>query len=1176
MKFPTSFGPQYKDIWATRVMRLPDTTGHRPQLGVPGAIGRNTAGTKIFVWDGTQWVAGSGGVTIDSTFITSIDSIFINTHDSIFIVSGNDTIYIGQDNSSVDSIFISNTDSIYQIINGDTIFIGTGNGIRDTAYLTAGYGLIIDSDDSLYKPNGGNRVMIVDTAALLSYIVFNINNDTTINQIDSGQITYFVDSIVNAPPPGAVNGNIWLIGTSPTGLFAGKTGQIAELVGAVYSYTIPNSGDIVAVTNPLTAFYKYNGTTWVFLRRVPSIGGDDLGVVEDLGNLSAKALSLLTNGRRRFTITSGGKIRIQDFRGVDTSNNYLYVSDSTNGEISTKAFRELVAGTNITITSSATKDTISSTASGSTNLNIGSGYRLAVPGSNNIKTIHAGTNITMDSVSNANEITITAASGSGLDTTKQFQAYLYGTLLNQTNFTDTSGYSSHGTTPAITATKLVFTGGSGTFTKTFDYSYVTDLEKYTISMRQLVGTKGGTTYGLGVGTRSSSVYTQYSCDARVDASSGGTAGSLYIDVNGTNVATAATTITFSAGDYVFVRLERTYDTLTATAWNMTTKSIPVTVKYGYPLAYSAAQIMPNVGKFCIYNLGGTQTVDSINITSAEIKNADIMGAGDSKWVGYYAGTKSGRVADILDKNFRLIVNAGGSEGTQDLISRISGEIAGLAPKSVLLNIGRNDIAQGMSASTIYANYDTIVARIRRLGIKVYHLLPLYETVVDQSGLTAHIVSTFSADSIIDSRLYDNSGTAANILAADNIHPNALGDSIIARSILASGKFNKYIPIVWGSNAAATNYTFSTGLLNTANTITAKLSTGVSGGQSVIGGTGSGDNLTLSSTTNGTKGKLIFGTSAYDEVNNRLGLLTTSPTLPFELSLNTTVSDQMYVHNSSTGGVRTAIAFYNSTAFPAIFGINSTGFGGYGASTAGNIVIYGGTDFCFMADNSGIMKWATGGNTEKMRLDASGRLSVGRTSTTHKLDVLGDALFAGNVASSFDAGSGSTLTALLSMFNSDASSYKSGLSWGSADNTHTFTWGTDSAGNKTNDAYLYSARLSRAIARFDSVGHMSLGIVETNSETSPAILMRNATTNNVEQRKISIGQTTLVTGTKAVNITGLTTGSIAFVTLVSPSGASSTIQYQAVCTSNTLTIQANVAAGTINTADGSTLNYQVYF
>lgn len=77
-------------------------------------------------------------------------------------------------------------------------------------------------------------------------------------------------------------------------------------------------------------------------------------------------------------------------------------------------------------------------------------------------------------------------------------------------------------------------------------------------------------------------------------------------------------------------------------------------------------------------------------------------------------------------------------------------------------------------------------------------------------------------------------------------------------------------------SGGTSYTFSTGLTNTSGTITNNLSTGVAGGQSVVGGTAASNSLTLSSTSNATKGKLLFGTSAYDEVNNRLGIGTASP------------------------------------------------------------------------------------------------------------------------------------------------------------------------------------------------------------------------------------------------------------------------------------------------------------
>lgn len=77
-----------------------------------------------------------------------------------------------------------------------------------------------------------------------------------------------------------------------------------------------------------------------------------------------------------------------------------------------------------------------------------------------------------------------------------------------------------------------------------------------------------------------------------------------------------------------------------------------------------------------------------------------------------------------------------------------------------------------------------------------------------------------------------------------------------------------------------SYTFSTGLTNTSGTVTANLSVGVSGGQSVIGGSASGESLTLTSTSDATKGSIIFGSaglSVYDEVNDRFGLGITTPT-----------------------------------------------------------------------------------------------------------------------------------------------------------------------------------------------------------------------------------------------------------------------------------------------------------
>lgn len=80
----------------------------------------------------------------------------------------------------------------------------------------------------------------------------------------------------------------------------------------------------------------------------------------------------------------------------------------------------------------------------------------------------------------------------------------------------------------------------------------------------------------------------------------------------------------------------------------------------------------------------------------------------------------------------------------------------------------------------------------------------------------------------------------------------------------------------GDNLDLSFIGISTGILITSNALQASLSVGVLGGQSVIGGTGSSNNLTLSSTTNTTKGKIYLGTSQtafFDEALNYIKIIT---------------------------------------------------------------------------------------------------------------------------------------------------------------------------------------------------------------------------------------------------------------------------------------------------------------
>lgn len=84
---------------------------------------------------------------------------------------------------------------------------------------------------------------------------------------------------------------------------------------------------------------------------------------------------------------------------------------------------------------------------------------------------------------------------------------------------------------------------------------------------------------------------------------------------------------------------------------------------------------------------------------------------------------------------------------------------------------------------------------------------------------------------------------------------------------------------------------------------------------MTGGTAASNNLTLFSTSHATKGKLLFGTSAYDEVNNRLGINESSPTARIQVTENTTTAPTAILLRNNGGGAGTGaqIDFQRSTS-----------------------------------------------------------------------------------------------------------------------------------------------------------------------------------------------------------------------------------------------------------------------
>ena len=188
-----------------------------------------------------------------------------------------------------------------------------------------------------------------------------------------------------------------------------------------------------------------------------------------------------------------------------------------------------------------------------------------------------------------------------------------------------------------------------------------------------------------------------------------------------------------------------------------------------------------------------------------------------------------------------------------------------------------------------------------------------------------------------------------------------------------------------TNTYQTSLTFSTGLTNSSGTITNNLSTGVSGGQSVVGGTAASNSLTLSSTTNATKGKLLFGTSAYDEVNNRLGVGTNTPVGKIQVDLVNTdytntagAGSHILLNNSSTTGQNVVTSIING-AIVAKWRTDYVGNISWVAGSTGGHQFYTGGDY---AVGSAKLSMFNNGNVKIQTATVGGAV----TDNGYKLDV----------------------------------------------------------------------------------------------------------------------------------------------------------------------------------------------
>lgn len=163
---------------------------------------------------------------------------------------------------------------------------------------------------------------------------------------------------------------------------------------------------------------------------------------------------------------------------------------------------------------------------------------------------------------------------------------------------------------------------------------------------------------------------------------------------------------------------------------------------------------------------------------------------------------------------------------------------------------------------------------------------------------------------------------------------------------------------------------------------------------IAAGTTSGTAIAIAGDTSGVLQLQTNGTTAAVTIDTsqNVGIGTSSPTVKLDAvvtgnSLNSIVAARNTTSGTAAGS-QILVGNDSSSDLLVLRALSST-YTSSGVNTAnGSLIRAGGAGGMTLAstDGSGIINFTTGGTTERMRIDASGRVGIGKTPGTAKLDI----------------------------------------------------------------------------------------------------------------------------------------------------------------------------------------------